>query len=81
MNYDTSFEGEILERTRHCQIWGYGSQSFAPHIRSNYRSHFSPWGLANIDAHDSVDLPKLYTLKTLLELNSPYALYMRPVSC
>ncbi|OAX37470.1 hypothetical protein K503DRAFT_866852 [Rhizopogon vinicolor AM-OR11-026] len=69
MNYETSFEAEILERTRHCQVWGYDyrSSSFGSHIKNNYRSHFFSWGLANIDSHEGK--PKLYTLKTLLEMN------------
>ncbi|KAH7911460.1 methyltransferase domain-containing protein [Hygrophoropsis aurantiaca] len=71
MNYETSFEAEMLERTRHCQVWGYDyrSNSFGSHIKSNYRAHFLPYGLANFDAHESSDKDKLYTLKTLLELN------------
>jgi len=78
MNYETSFEAEILERTRHCQVWGYDyrSNSFGSHIKNNYRSHFFSWGLANTDSHESHDQPKLYTLKTLLELNSLYLLLM-----
>lgn len=72
MNYETSFEAEILERTRHCQVWGYDyrSNSFGSHIKNNYRSHFFSWSLANTDSHESHDQPKLYTLKTLLQLNN-----------
>jgi len=81
MNYETSFEAELLERTRHCQVWGYDyrSNSFGSHIKNNYRAHFLPWGLANVDAHESHNHPKLYTLKTLLELNSSCPFYMRSV--
>jgi len=75
MNYETTFEAELLERTRHCQVWGYDyrSNSFGSHIKNNYRAHFFSWGLANLDAHESHNNPKLYTLKTLLEINSSYA--------
>ncbi|KAF9219871.1 hypothetical protein BS17DRAFT_740073 [Gyrodon lividus] len=71
MNYETSFEAGLLERTRHCEVWGYDyrSNSFGSNIKSNHRAHFFPWGLANIDAHGSNVEHKLYTLKALLELN------------
>ncbi|KAF9241295.1 methyltransferase domain-containing protein [Melanogaster broomeanus] len=71
MNYETSFEAELLDRTRHCEVWGYDfhSSSFGSGIKSNYRAHFFPWGLANVDAHGSNDGNRLYTLKTLLEMN------------
>jgi hypothetical protein len=76
MNYATTFEAELLERTRHCQVWGYDyrSNSFGSHIKNSYRAHFFSWGLANFDSHESHSNPKLYTLKTLLETNSSYAL-------
>lgn len=76
MNYETTFEAELLERTRHCQVWGYDyrSNSFGYHIKPNYRTHFFSWGLANFDSHEPHNNPKLYTLKTLLEINSSYAL-------
>lgn len=71
MNYETSFEAELLERTRYCEVWGYDyrSNSFG-NIKRDQRAHFHPWGLANIDAHDVNDEHKLYTLKTLLDMNS-----------
>lgn len=71
MNYATTFEAELLERTRHCQVWGYDyrSNSFGSHIKNSYRAHFFSWGLANFDSHESHNNPKLYTLKTLLETN------------
>ncbi|KAG8215373.1 hypothetical protein J3R82DRAFT_8971 [Butyriboletus roseoflavus] len=52
MNYETSFEAEVLERTRYCEVWGYDyrSNSFGS-IKRDRRAHFHPWGLANIDAH------------------------------
>ncbi|KAG0701652.1 methyltransferase domain-containing protein, partial [Suillus ampliporus] len=71
MNYETTFEAELLDRTRHCQVWGYDyrSNSSGSHVKSNPRAHFFSWGLANFDAHQSHHHHKLYTLKTLLELN------------
>ncbi|KAG9310826.1 hypothetical protein JVU11DRAFT_8679 [Chiua virens] len=70
MNYETSFEAEVLERTRYCEVWGYDyrSDSFGG-IKRDHRAHFHPWGLANIDAHGPNDEHKLYTLKTLLDMN------------
>lgn len=75
MNYETSFEAEVLERTRYCEVWGYDyrSNSFG-NIKRDHRAHFHPWGLANIDAHGSNDEHKLYTLKTLLDINSMFHL-------
>ncbi|KIJ13012.1 hypothetical protein PAXINDRAFT_170900 [Paxillus involutus ATCC 200175] len=71
MNYQTSFEAELLERTRHCEVWGYDfrSKAFGSNIKSNYRAHFFPWGLANVDGYGADAEHKLYTLQTLLELN------------
>jgi len=70
MNYETSFEAEVLERTHYCEVWGYDyrSNSFGS-IKRDHRAHFHPWGLANIDAHGPNDEHKLYTLKTLLDMN------------
>lgn len=71
MNHQTSFEAEVLERTRHCEVWGYDyrTDSFGS-IRRDHRAHFHPWGLANVDAYGSNNEHKLYTLKTLLDMNS-----------
>ena len=75
MNYETSFEAEVLERTHYCEVWGYDyrSNSFGS-IKRDHRAHFHPWGLANIDAHGPNDEHKLYTLKTLLDMNSEFSL-------
>ncbi|KAI6115491.1 methyltransferase domain-containing protein [Pisolithus croceorrhizus] len=71
MYYETSFEEEMLERTQHCQVWGYDyrSNSFGSSKLNNYRAHFFPYGLAHVDAHGPHDEQKLYTLKTLMEMN------------
>ncbi|KAI5989787.1 methyltransferase domain-containing protein [Pisolithus orientalis] len=71
MYYETSFEAEMLERTQHCQVWGYDyrSNSFGSSKLNNYRAHFFPYGLAHVDAHSPHDEQKLYTLKTLMEMN------------
>lgn len=79
MNYETSFEAEVLERTRYCEVWGYDyrSNSFGS-IKRDHRAHFHPWGLANVDAHGPNDDHKLYTLKTLLDMNSESSLRPSP---
>ncbi|KAG6377921.1 methyltransferase domain-containing protein [Boletus reticuloceps] len=70
MNYETSFEADALERTRYCEMWGYDYRpnSFGG-VRRDRRAHFHPWGLANVDAHGPGDDNRLYTLKTLLDIN------------
>lgn len=79
MNYETSFEAELLQRTPYCEVWGYDYRSNAfGSIKRDQRARFHPWGLANIDAHGPNDEPKLYTLKTLLDMNSMSSLQTRP---
>ncbi|KDQ49958.1 hypothetical protein JAAARDRAFT_42446 [Jaapia argillacea MUCL 33604] len=73
VNYESSFEAEVLERTKHCQIWGYDftTESFGPQIPRLLRSraHFKPWGLGTKDAHGSGDVQKMYTLESLMKMN------------
>lgn len=75
MNYETSFEAEVLDRTHYCEVWGYDyrTNSFGS-IKRDHRAHFHPWGLANVDTHGPNDEHKLYTLKTLLDMNSEFSL-------
>lgn len=73
INYESSFEAEILERTKHCQIWGYDFtvKSFGPQIPSSYKSrtHFAPYGLSGQDAHGPDDANPFYTLGSLMRMN------------
>ncbi|KAI6039099.1 methyltransferase domain-containing protein [Pisolithus marmoratus] len=71
MYYETTFEAEMLERTQYCQVWGYDyrSNSFGSSKLNNYRAHFFPYALAHVDTHGPHDEQKLYTLKTLMEMN------------
>ncbi|TCD68574.1 hypothetical protein EIP91_010499 [Steccherinum ochraceum] len=73
INGESSFEAEILERTNHCQIWGYdfSVRSFGPQIPtlSSFRTHFKAYGLAGGDSHGPNDNPKMYTLQSLMDLN------------
>ncbi|KAJ6593776.1 methyltransferase domain-containing protein [Mycena capillaripes] len=73
INYESSFEAEILSNTQECQIWGYDFtvNSFGPQISSTQasRTHFNRYGLAGKDSHGSEDSPKMYTLESLMKLN------------
>jgi len=72
-NYESSWENEVLARSRNCQIWAYDSTtgSYGPRVdRGNHhRVHFQRFGLASIDAHGPQDSPKAYTLESLMAAN------------
>jgi len=72
-NYESSFENEILSRTRHCQIWAFDStdKSRGPRVDRIYqhRTHFQRYNLSPVDAHRPQDLPKAYTLGSLMATN------------
>ncbi|KAF7297127.1 hypothetical protein MIND_00945600 [Mycena indigotica] len=67
INYESSFEAEILANTDNCQIWGYDYtvSSFGPQIPASAlgRTHFKPYGLAGKDKD------KMYTLESLMKMN------------
>ncbi|EPQ55518.1 hypothetical protein GLOTRDRAFT_121112 [Gloeophyllum trabeum ATCC 11539] len=69
INYESSFEAELLSRTRHCQVWGYDFtvSSFGPQIPKSLRSraHFHPYRLAGTDANEDAQ----YTLEALMQMN------------
>ncbi|XP_006455670.1 hypothetical protein AGABI2DRAFT_227143 [Agaricus bisporus var. bisporus H97] len=73
INYESSFEAEILHNTNHCQIWGYdfSVKSFGPEITSDisHRTHFKAYRLDGEDKFGPEDDPPQYTLETLLEKN------------
>ncbi|KAJ2934975.1 hypothetical protein H1R20_g2123, partial [Candolleomyces eurysporus] len=73
INYESSFEAEILKNTKHCQIWGYdfSVKSFGPEIPSNLqaRTHFNAYALGGEDNHGPEDDPPMYTLETLMKMN------------
>ncbi|KAJ7935562.1 methyltransferase domain-containing protein [Mycena leptocephala] len=73
INYESSFESEILANTDNCEIWGYdfSVNSFGPQIpRSQaHRTHFHPFGLAGTDKHGPDDVDKMYTLESLMKMN------------
>ncbi|KAL0577412.1 hypothetical protein V5O48_004577 [Marasmius crinis-equi] len=73
INYESSFEAEILAKSDHCQIWGYdySVKSFGPQIPSHeaYRTHFSPYKLGGSDVAAAGDEPPMFTLSTLMKQN------------
>lgn len=73
INYESSFEAEILRNTRHCQIWGYdfSVKSFGPEIPSESlrRTHFRAYGLSGEDKHGPDDEIPMYTLESLMKMN------------
>ncbi|THH18079.1 hypothetical protein EUX98_g9015 [Antrodiella citrinella] len=72
INGESSFEAEIFERTKYCQIWGYdfSVRSFGPELPTySSRTHFKAWGLSGSNSHGPKDTPKMYTLQSLMDLN------------
>jgi len=73
INDESSFEAALLEKTQHCQVWGYDFSvvDFGPEVRNipylKQRSHFQQWGLAGEDGPDNN--PPMYTLQTLMKMN------------
>jgi len=75
INDESSFEAELLQRARGCQVWGYdfSVERFGPEVSKNRaiagRSHFAQFGISGKDAHTPLDNPAFYTLPTLMEMN------------
>ncbi|KII83776.1 hypothetical protein PLICRDRAFT_127233 [Plicaturopsis crispa FD-325 SS-3] len=73
INYESSFEADILSRTQFCEIWGYDFTvgAFGPQIADSYkhRTHFHPFGLSGVDSHGPKDTAPMYTLKSLMTMN------------
>lgn len=78
MDWESAWEASVLENTEHCVIWGYDHQtksfgrqvsqvSFSDKHRTHFTSHVQ---LGPIDRHGRGDEPKLYTLATLMKMNS-----------
>ncbi|KAF4568481.1 putative methyltransferase-like protein 24 [Pleurotus pulmonarius] len=72
INYESSFEAELLTNTDHCEVWGYdfSVKSFGPQIpsRLSHRTHFKPYALGGEDKHDDEKMP-LWTLSSLMKAN------------
>jgi len=73
INYESSFESEILSNTDNCEIWGYDFSvtAFGPEIPRSllHRTHFHAFGLSGTDKHAPDDKPPMYTLESLMKLN------------
>ena len=73
IDYDSSFEAEVLSNTRHCKVWGYDptSKSFGSKVSRTlaHRTHFSPYSLSGFDKYDKEAKRKMYTLETLMQMN------------
>ncbi|EMD32703.1 hypothetical protein CERSUDRAFT_87731 [Gelatoporia subvermispora B] len=75
VDWDSSWEAEMLSRTRHCQIYGYdysanGFGSFVPRTAAaRARTHFEKATLGPSDSHGPEDSPKMWTLRSLMREN------------
>ncbi|RXW16857.1 hypothetical protein EST38_g8995 [Candolleomyces aberdarensis] len=73
INYESSFEAEILKNTQNCEIWGYdfSVKSFGPEIPASlvHRTHFKAFGLGGEDKHGPNDDPPMYTIESLMRMN------------
>ncbi|KIY67323.1 hypothetical protein CYLTODRAFT_422660 [Cylindrobasidium torrendii FP15055 ss-10] len=73
INYESSFEAEILDNTRHCQIYGYDSttKSFGPQIprTQSARAHFTRVGLSGTTVPANSEHGPSYPLETIMEKN------------
>jgi len=72
INGESSFEADLLNRGKNCQVWGYdfSVNSFGPEIESTNlksRGHFKPYMLGGEDKHSAN--PPQYTLNTLMKNN------------
>ncbi|CCM04155.1 uncharacterized protein FIBRA_06317 [Fibroporia radiculosa] len=73
LDWESSFEAELLERTRHCEVWGYDytARGFGRAVRSGLRprTHFARLGMGASDSHGPSDEPKMWTLQSLMREN------------
>ncbi|KZT21819.1 hypothetical protein NEOLEDRAFT_1138811 [Neolentinus lepideus HHB14362 ss-1] len=69
INYESSFEAELLERSRHCEVWGYDFtvSAFGPQITKAVkgRTHFRAYRLAGSEAPEESQ----FTLEALMRMN------------
>ena len=81
INYESSFEAEILSNTENCEIWGYDFSvtHFGPEIPKplEYRTHFHPFGLSGSDKHGPDDKPPMYTLESLMKMNGKFFFFYK----
>lgn len=73
LDWDSTFEGELLQRTSHCKVYGYdftarGFGHGVPRALKG-RTHFARLGLGAVDSHGPADEPKMWTLRSLMAAN------------
>lgn len=73
LDWDSTFEGELLQRTSHCKVYGYdftarGFGHGVPRALKG-RTHFARLGLGAADSHGPADEPKMWTLRSLMAAN------------
>ncbi|KAH9921614.1 methyltransferase domain-containing protein [Fomitopsis serialis] len=73
LDWDSTFEGELLQRTSHCKVYGYdftarGFGHGVPRALKG-RTHFARLGLGSVDSHGPADEPKMWTLRSLMAAN------------
>lgn len=73
VDYDSSFEAELLSSTQHCKVWAYDptSKSFGSRISRalSHRTHFASYGLSPSNKNDRSGKRPRYTLDTLMKMN------------
>ncbi|KAF9816976.1 hypothetical protein IEO21_03741 [Rhodonia placenta] len=73
LDWDSSFEAELLSRTGHCEVWGYDyvAPGFGRAVTRGLRprTHFARLGLGASDSHGPADEPKMWTLRSLMKAN------------
>ncbi|KAF9260980.1 hypothetical protein L218DRAFT_1078921 [Marasmius fiardii PR-910] len=73
INYESSFEAEILANGKHCEIWGYdfSVNSFGPQIPKSqaHRAHFHPYKLGGSVKPAVGNDPAMHTLDSLMKAN------------
>ncbi|KZT67836.1 hypothetical protein DAEQUDRAFT_728602 [Daedalea quercina L-15889] len=73
LDWDSTFEGELLQRTSHCKVYGYdftarGFGHGVPRVLKG-RTQFARLGLGAEDSHGPADEPKMWTLRSLMAAN------------
>ncbi|KZT05124.1 uncharacterized protein LAESUDRAFT_760572 [Laetiporus sulphureus 93-53] len=73
LDWDSSFEADLLAETRHCEVWGYDyvAPGFGGSVSRSVRprTHFARLGLGAADSHGKTDEPKMWTLESLMRAN------------
>ncbi|KAI0798218.1 methyltransferase domain-containing protein [Abortiporus biennis] len=72
IDFESSYEAEVLRRTRHCEIWGHDpvQEHFGSHIAGDLqsRTHFTKLQLAQKDESNGDEIPRR-TLQSIMRAN------------